>query len=230
VFKKPEVLVSIILESGCVAMHINKLKPSKVFMLIVSFLLLAIAFYLIYLNVFVIPSKVLVPMGDKLWCRPEVLDDGLLIISGNTSIGDAILCYRFQIPKKWTSVPATVMIMNLGIAGYRAPWYTRGYSVEVSGYRVKHDLGIEPGIWVKLAGGRTGGGKDALYYALALIDGDACKSYNTSLHISVSIRVTEWSLLGPYRTYEFTLLNKTIPLTIEVKQLQTTMLRASLKP
>jgi len=208
-------------------MRIDKLKPPKVFMLIASSLLLAIAFYYLFtLNMFVIPSKVLAPMGDELWCRPEVLDDGLLIISGNTSIGDAILCYEFQIPKKWTSVPATVMIMDLGIAGYRAPWYIRGYSVEVSRYRVQHDLGIEPGIRVELIGGRASDGKYAHYYALALIDGDVCKSYNTSLHISISIRVTEWSLLGPYRTYEFTLLNKTIPLTIEVKRLQTTILRA----
>ncbi len=207
-----------------------RLELSRIPMILAAFLLLAIASYLFVLNVFVIPSRVRFPIGDVSWCRPKVLDDGLLIISGNTSIGDAVLCYKFQIPKRWDSVPASVMTMRLGIASYRAPWYIRGYSVEVSRYRVQHDLGIELPTRVEFIGGRDSDGREAYYFALALIDGEACKSYRTSLHISIRIRVTEWSILGPIRTFEIEILNKTIPLTIEIKHVETTVLSIAQKP
>ena len=49
------------------------------------------------------------------------------------------------------------------------------------------------------------------------VEGYIAKRYNATLHILLKLRVVEWSFLGLIRSYEITVLNKTIPITINVK-------------
>ncbi len=179
---------------------------------------ISIAMYFLYMNFVAIPSSILLPQEYR--CVSRVVEHrDVLFIYGFKRLGYAYLCYDIVLSRYWENDPATALFLDIYIANYSAPWYVRGYSVKSSKIEVSID-GLPDYVWKRYAyhEGVTGSRDSYTLEIKTYISGYIAKKYNATLSIAIKVKVTEWSILGPYRTYELTLLNKTIPITIDIEE------------
>ncbi len=190
-----------------------KLSTKKIIFSLVPLAIVVI--YLATLNIYVLPKIVLIP--ENVSCPSKITElPGVLYIYGNYSLDHGVLCYTIALSKYWDYDPATPLILVTRISRYDAPWYLRGYSVEVSSIRVfEKGLPDYMSIWYVYRDGLTS--NTYTFEVKAYIGGYIARKYSATLYIALRVKITEWSILGPLKTYEFNLLNKTIPITIDVK-------------
>ncbi len=180
-------------------------------------LLVSFSIYLVLVNIVIVHT--LVPKRGSVISK--VVESGnALFVYNATRLDHAHLFYRALLVKHWINDPETVLFFDASIVNYSAPWYVRGYSIGVSNISIRIE-GLPDYVnwyWSYHEGVSRGGNWTS--YTLMVwiyVEGYIAKRYNATLHILLKLRVVEWSFLGPIRSYEITVLNKTVPITINVK-------------
>lgn len=197
-------------------MALSRIKRIALFLVPVS-----IAVCVLLLNMVVISSSILVPTeSDSCYLGMKVIEyPHVVFIYGSSRLDHGVLCYMIALHKLWDSDPAHTLLLSTYIVNYTAPWYVRGYSIKASNISVSIEgLPLYIAAW-PIPRERVSVDRDA--YTLEIetyVSGYIAREYNATLHIAIKITITEWSILGPVKTYEIPILNKTIPITIEIKR------------
>ena len=172
----------------------------------------SVIIYIIIPSHIVTPSNTLTPYPSKTIELKHSIN-----IYRSYPLNHGILSYFAILPKYWDRDPTT---LSLGIFIIRndTPWYARGYSIKASSIKVSID-GLpyyvsryyihEEGVTVDRKG-----------YTLKIriyLGGYLARKYNATLHVAVKVKITEWSILGPLKTFEEELLNTSIPIIIDIK-------------
>ncbi len=184
----------------------------RLLMVIISVTLIT---YLVAVNTVFI--HILQPVKTSMVSK-VVEHENALFIYNAIPLDYAHLYYRAILAKLWESDPQIVLFLDVSIVNFSAPWYVRGYTVEVSNVYVNlRGLPQDVEIVYTYDEGTT---IDKHHYVLRVrvyMNDYVLRKCNATMSIHVKLRVVEWNVLGLGRVFEIDLLNESIPITIDIK-------------